>query len=144
MCVPASEGATLFPEAPDLLRTIADSGLRTVLVSNTAWRDAEAYRRDFEFFSVSEDIHSIITSSDVKFRKPHQAIFRAALDAAECSPSECVVLGDSEEKDIAPAAAYGMRSILIAIERPPPPVTAAEEITTSLRQAIDILRGWMP
>jgi hypothetical protein len=73
MSVPASNGATLLPQAPELLRAIDELGLRTVLVSNTAWRDARAYRRDFEFFGVSEHIHSIITSLDVGFRKPHQA-----------------------------------------------------------------------
>lgn len=142
LCVPASDGATLFPEAPELLRAINDLGLRTVLVSNTAWRGAAAYSRDFEFFGVSNHIHAIITSLDVGFRKPHHAIFRAALDAAGCSPSECVVVGDSEEKDIGPAVAQGMRSILVAIERPAPAETAADEIATSLRQAIVILRHW--
>lgn len=105
LCVPASDEAALFPEAPELLRAINDLGLRTVLVSNTAWRGTTAYRRDFEFFGVSDRIHAIITSLDVGIRKPHHAIFRAAMDAAECSPSECVVVGDSEEKDIAPSVA---------------------------------------
>jgi FMN phosphatase YigB (HAD superfamily) len=143
MCVPASNGATLFPEAPQLLRTIADHGSRTVLVNNTAWRDADDYRRDFEFFDVSDQIHSIIASLDVGFRKPHQAIFRVAIAAAECTAPECVFLGDSEEKDIAPAVAHGMRSILVAIERPPPAETAAQRIATSLREARDILGQWM-
>jgi FMN phosphatase YigB (HAD superfamily) len=143
MCVPGSHIGALFPEAPELLRAIGDLGLRTVLVSNTAWRDTEAYRRDFESFGLSEHIHSIITSLDVGFRKPHPAIFRAALHAAGSTASECVVLGDSEEKDIAPAVAHGMRSILVAIERPPPAETAAEETALSLQKAADIFRQWM-
>ncbi|MGH2756740.1 MAG: HAD family hydrolase [Actinomycetota bacterium] len=142
MCVPASEGAALFPDAAQLLRTVADLGLRTIIVSNTAWRDAEDYRRDFEFFGVSNHIHSIVTSLDVGFRKPHPSMFRAAFEASGCDPSECVVIGDSEEKDIAPAVAHGMRSILVAIERPPPAQSGAQAVATSLQNAGDILRKW--
>src|SRR5918992_3694140 len=134
MCVPASDGATLFSEAPQLLRDIAGLGLRTILVSNTAWRDTNVYRRDFDYFGMSEHIDTIITSLEVGFRKPHSAIFRAALDAAQCSPSDCVFLGDSEEKDIRPAFRQGMRSILVAIERPAPRHSVADAVATSLSQ----------
>jgi hypothetical protein len=65
-------------------------------------------------------------------------------NAAEATASECVVVGDSEEKDIAPAVApNGMRSILAAIEQPPPSRTAADAVVTSLDHAGEILRSWV-
>ncbi|MGH2789341.1 MAG: HAD family hydrolase, partial [Actinomycetota bacterium] len=111
MCIPASKGIHLFNGAPQLLRLIHDLGWRTVVVSNTAWRDAESYRSDFDYCGVGAHIDVIVTSLDVKFRKPHEEIFRVAIGAAGCSARECVVVGDSEERDIAPAIQRGMRSL---------------------------------
>jgi HAD superfamily hydrolase (TIGR01509 family) len=142
LCVPASEGAELFPGAAELLQELRALGLKIVLVSNTAWRDAEAYWQDFEYFGVAEYIDEIVTSLDLKVRKPHAAIFRAAIELAGCRAEECVFIGDSEEKDIVPAVDFGMRSILVAIERPPPAKTAADAIATSLEEATEIVRGW--
>lgn len=53
-------------------------------------------------------------------------MFAAALRAARCHPSECVVVGDSEQNDIVPAIARGMRAIRVAIEEPGPQETAAQ------------------
>jgi FMN phosphatase YigB (HAD superfamily) len=143
MCVPASEGADLFHGAVELLKTTHELELRTVLVSNTAWRDAEGYRCDFEYFGVSEYIDGIVTSLDLKFRKPHEAVFGAALQIAGCSAEECVFVGDSEKKDIVPASQHGMRTVLVAIEGSPPTRTAADVIATSLEEVTEILKKWM-
>ena len=86
--VPASEGAELFPGAVELLRTMRELELRTALVSNTAWRDAESYRRDFVYFGAGDLIDAIVTSLDLKVRKPHDAIFRVATEMAECKAKE--------------------------------------------------------
>jgi FMN phosphatase YigB (HAD superfamily) len=143
MCVPASEGAELFPGAVELLRTMRELELRTALVNNTAWRDAESYRRDFAYFGAGDLIDAIVTSLDLKVRKPHDAIFRVATEMAECKAKECVFIGDSEEKDIMPAVQLGMRSILVAIEQPPPSTTAADDTATSLEKAAEITRSWV-
>jgi HAD superfamily hydrolase (TIGR01509 family) len=143
MCVPASVGAELFPGAIELLRTARELGLRNVLVSNTAVRDAEAYWRDFEYFGVHEYIDGIVTSLDVKFRKPHEAMFRAAVQIAGCRAEDCAFIGDSEEKDIAPAVQRGMRTVLVAIEQPSPAVSEADAVATSLEEVTQIVRAWV-
>jgi HAD superfamily hydrolase (TIGR01509 family) len=142
MCVPASEGAELFPGAVELLKTMRELELRTALVSNTAWRDAESYKRDFAYFGAGDLIDAIVTSLDLKVRKPHDAIFHAAIEMAGCNAKECVFIGDSEEKDIIPAVQLGMRSLLVAIEQPSPSTTAADATATSLEKATEIIRSW--
>ena len=52
MCIPAGQRVSPFPGARSLLAAIRDEGLRCVIVSNTVWRSAAAYRRDFEGFGV--------------------------------------------------------------------------------------------
>jgi len=119
MCLPAAAHITLFDGVRDLLRDLRRRGLRPVLVTNSNWRDAVAYRRDLEAFGCGSYVHAIVTSLDVGYRKPHPAIFRAALEAAECPPESCAVVGNSELNDIRPAIELGARSVLVAIESDP-------------------------
>ena len=54
----------------------------------------------------------------------------------------CLMVGDSEVKDIQPAVGLGMRAIRLAIEAPPPASSAAHAVVTSLSQAGSILTEW--
>ena len=69
--------------------------------------------------------------------------FQAALELAGAPPRSCAIIGNSEEADIAPAAVLGLRTILVAIEEPPPAGTIADATATSLREALRILRSWV-
>jgi FMN phosphatase YigB (HAD superfamily) len=142
MCLPAAGRGGLFSGARALLATIKAEDLRCVIVSNAVWRDGEAYRRDFEALGVSDFIDAIISSVDVGFRKPHPAIFRVALEAAACPATQCVMIGNSESKDVQPALDLGMRVIRVAIEEPRPAVSAAHTVVTSLADATDLVRCW--
>jgi FMN phosphatase YigB (HAD superfamily) len=52
------------------------------------------------------------------------------------------MVGNSEDKDVVPARALGLRAILVAIERPPPPTTQADAVVTSLDEATATLTAW--
>lgn len=58
-----------------------------------------------EFFS------EIIESSVVGVRKPDPAIWRMGVDAAQCSASSCVAVGDSYGKDIVPASSINCQTV---------------------------------
>jgi FMN phosphatase YigB (HAD superfamily) len=143
MCLPAAGRGGLFRGARALLATIKAEDLRCVIVSNAVWRDREAYRRDFEELGVSDFIDAIISSVDVGFRKPHPAIFRTALEAAACPAAQCVMIGNSEAKDVQPALDLGMRVIRVAIEEPRPGVSAAHALATSLAETTDLVWSWV-
>ncbi len=132
----------LFDGAEELLRTAKDSGLRTVIVSNTFWRNADGYRRDFEDLRVGELIDGVVTSLDTGFRKPHGAMFDEALRVAGCAASECVFIGNSEQLDVEPAAERGMRTIRVAIEESAPDESRADAVVTSLAEAASTLLVW--
>jgi HAD superfamily hydrolase (TIGR01509 family) len=142
MDLPAHGVIDLLPGAKELLETLKSLGLRTVVFSNATFRSSAGYRRDFHSFSVSDLIHEVISSVDLGFRKPSDQMFAAALRAARCHPSECVVVGDSEQNDIVPAIARGMRAIRVAIEKPGPKETAALAVPTSMHEAAQILSSW--
>jgi HAD superfamily hydrolase (TIGR01662 family) len=142
ICAPAIPGIALFPGARELLETIREFGMRCVVLSNVQVRGADEYWRDFADLDIAHLIDAVVTSLDVGFRKPHPLMFQAGLEAAECSPAECVMVGDSELKDIEPARRLGMRAIRVSIEEPPPATTCADATLTSLREVQSILREW--
>ena len=52
----------------------------------------------------------VLTSEEVGVTKPDPAIYAAATGAARCAADEIVHVGDSFEKDVVGAMAYGMRA----------------------------------
>jgi FMN phosphatase YigB (HAD superfamily) len=143
LCEPAMGGVPLYEGADVLLRTLRELGLRTVILSNTEWRDAELYRRDFEDLGVLGLLDAIVTSVDVGRRKPHPAMFAAGVEQAGCEAAECLMVGNMEEKDVLPALAAGMRTIRVAIGAAGPVVTAADATARSLAEAAAVVRSWV-
>jgi FMN phosphatase YigB (HAD superfamily) len=142
MIAPAAGLYGLVDGAEELLRAFRDLGLRTVIVSNTYWRDAEAYRRDLEALGVAGLIDGIVSSVDVGRRKPDPAMFLAGLELAGCEAGECVMIGNTEEKDVLPALSLGMRTIRVAPGAPRPLLSAAHASVTSLAAAATAVREW--
>jgi HAD superfamily hydrolase (TIGR01549 family) len=142
MDVPALGVIEPFSGAKHLLGTIQGLGMRCAIFSNATWRSTASYWRDFRAFSLAEYIDEIISSVDLGARKPSLRMFHAAVHAAERPPQECVVVGDSEERDIAPGVRLGMRALRVAIDRPRPTHTAAHAVVTSLRDAATTLLRW--
>ncbi len=143
MCLPAAGRWELFPGTRELLATIKELHLGCVLVSNAVWRTGADYRADFEEFGVATSIDDFVSSIDVGFRKPHRAIFEAALKACACDAGSCVMIGNSEQLDVEPAVAMGMRTIRVAIEEPKPAASAAHAVACSLHEAAAVLRAWI-
>jgi HAD superfamily hydrolase (TIGR01509 family) len=143
LCEPAISSIRLFPGAPELLAEIRELGLRCVLVSNAAVRGEDEYWRDFADFGIADLVDSVVSSVDVGVRKPHPAIFEAALQAAGGpDPRACVMVGNSEANDIRPAIGLGMRAIRVAIEELPPEHTAAHALATKLTDVATVIRAW--
>jgi len=58
-------------------------------------------------------LDAILDSTRVRAFKPDPAIFRAALKALGASPDETAMVGDSMNKDLAPAHRLGMRTVFL-------------------------------
>ena len=142
MCLPAHPLVRLFPGARELVRALRGAGLRAVVVSNAYWRTAAAYRRDFTDLGVAGGIDAYVSSVDVGLRKPHRAMFDAGLAAARVPADRCAMVGNSESRDIHPAKALGLRTVLVAIETPPPASSEADAVATSLPEATTVLLSW--
>ena len=79
----------LIPE--EMLEGLA-ARYRMVLLSNTNAIHFDSIRR--EYAPLLRHFHALVLSYEVKAMKPDPAIFRKAVEAAECSPEECFYTDD--------------------------------------------------
>ncbi len=111
-----------FPDAPPLLRTLKERGVRVVAVSNWDASLPDALERT----GLASYIDRAVSSAVVGVAKPDPAVFRAALECAGCGPDEAFHIGDSPDGDIEGARVAGVRVALLdrygVLPDPPPDV----------------------
>ena len=114
----------LRPDIDTLLRKLRQRGLRLGIVAN----QPEAMRERLERAGIGDlfDHHGL--SSITGIRKPDPRAFTLAAQAIGVAPSECIMVGDRIDNDIAPAKALGMLAIRFRTgrHRRQKPRTAAE------------------
>jgi HAD superfamily hydrolase (TIGR01549 family) len=108
---PLSKCATAEAGLHQTLKSIGDSGLKLGLISNT-FIPAVVLDRHLRREGLLEFLPVRVYSCDVRFRKPHPAIFQAALDRLGTVAAETIFVGDSPKADIAGANRVGMISVL--------------------------------
>lgn len=139
MCLPAEGRVGLFPGATEFLAAVKESELRCVIVSNAVVRDEAAYRDDFAALGVLSYLDSVVSSVDAGVRKPSLDIFDIAAARVGCGLGDCIVMGNSEQLDIRPAASLGLFSVRVAIEEPPPSASDADVVACTLDEARTII-----
>jgi putative hydrolase of the HAD superfamily len=93
-----------------LLDSLRDRGLRLGLVSN-AFDPPALLHRDLGQMGIAGRLDAAVFSSEVGFRKPHPAIFRAALDRLGVEPERALHVGDLLVQDVGGAKDLGMRTV---------------------------------
>lgn len=141
MSIPVHDRMKPFDGALELLLEVHRLEMRTVIASNTYWRDADSYWEDFRRLGMAQHIDGIVTSVDAGHLKPHPAVFLMAMGWAGATPERCVVIGNREENDIEPARMLGMRTILVYPDDPPPSATRADAAVPDLWQCAAALRA---
>jgi putative hydrolase of the HAD superfamily len=101
------------PDAPPLLRTLRERGIKVGVLSNTMW-SRDWHERVFARDGVLDLIDGAVYSSEIPWTKPHAKAFHAAMDAVGATdPARCVFVGDRPFDDIHGAKSAGMRAVQI-------------------------------
>jgi putative hydrolase of the HAD superfamily len=90
-----------------LLDSLRDRELRTGLVSN-AFDPGWLLREDLARMGLAERLDTAVFSSEVGKRKPHPAIFEAALSELRVEPERTLFVGDRRFEDVRGAKELGM------------------------------------
>jgi putative hydrolase of the HAD superfamily len=94
-----------------LLDALREDGLKLGLVSN-AFDPGWLLRNDLERMGLAERLDVAVFSSEVGKRKPHPAIFAAALEQLAVEPSRALFVGDRRFEDIRGGKEAGMETVL--------------------------------
>jgi FMN phosphatase YigB (HAD superfamily) len=109
--VPLDLVGALVPGTAEALRWCKKRGLVVGLITNTLSRGDEEVRRDWERFGLADTLDHVVSSHSVGWQKPHEAIFRRALELSGVAPSEAAMVGDRMVQDVWGAKRLGMRAI---------------------------------
>ena len=143
MALPVADRLQPLPGAVELLSEIHALGMRSVIASNTYWRDAESYWEDFRLLGMADHVDAIVTSVDAGHLKPHPALFQMAMKAGGAPAERCVVIGNKESNDIEPALALGMRAILVHPYDPVPASSRAHAVAPDLWVCAQALKAML-
>jgi putative hydrolase of the HAD superfamily len=106
------QGAHVEPDAVATLDALRREGVRVGLCSNAPYR-ARSLHEQLAFVGLGSHLDAVTFSSEVGWRKPSPRIFAAALAALGTDAAATVMVGDSEDHDIAGAHGAGMRAVLL-------------------------------
>jgi putative hydrolase of the HAD superfamily len=93
-----------------LLDSLRERGLRTGLVSN-AFDPGWLLREDLARMGLAERLDAAVFSSEIGKRKPHPAIFEAALGELGVEPDKALFVGDRRFEDVRGAKELGMTTV---------------------------------
>jgi len=139
---PEIESWKLYPDTIMLLSTLKDMNLKIGLVSNAS--DHTVITVIVDRLNIARFFDVVITSAQLKLRKPKPEIFKKALESLRASPSEVVMVGDTVKGDVGGAKNLGMKAILVKrtkseMEEGPAP----DAVVQNLADIVPFIKNWL-
>jgi FMN phosphatase YigB (HAD superfamily) len=112
-----------LPEARPLVECAIERGLQVAIATNPLFpRSPIEQRLEWAGVSVAEFDYALVTSyENMHATKAHPAYYREVLAWLGRQPDECLMVGDSWEHDIAPAASVGIPGYWVTDPTTTPP-----------------------
>lgn len=105
-----SEAWSCFPDVAPALATLAARGLPMRIASNFDARLRGVVRGLPELSACGTPL---VISSEVGYRKPHAAFYRAAIESLGLPPGRVLCVGDDLENDVEGACRAGLKGLLL-------------------------------
>lgn len=103
------EDEVLYPDAFPLLEYLSDKGYRMGVIANQSLGTEERMVN----LGIRQYFECILASAELGIAKPDRRIFELALDTADVSPENAVMIGDRLDNDIYPAMELGMGTVWV-------------------------------
>ncbi len=97
----------LRPEAPPMLKALAQRGLKLAVISNVLSRGQA--QLNLARYGIARYFDPIMTSSSFVWRKPNARIFLETARLMNLAPAECAYVGDTVSRDVVGARRAGYR-----------------------------------
>ena len=99
----------LFDDVLPALDRVKRAGAVVVIVSNHIWRLVDLVQE----LGLGPYVDHVVNSARVGYRKPHPAIYRAALEVSGVPAEETVMVGDSVSHDVRGAERAGLHGVYL-------------------------------
>lgn len=106
------ESSPVYEMAAPVLEELRYCGIKTALLADVVG-PTEIFEEALEERGLASLFDVVVWSSEIGVRKPAAAGFRRVADDLAMHPSQMVMVGDSEQQDIAPARAQGWRTVRV-------------------------------
>lgn len=109
----------------------------TLAVATDEFPDAVAAKLEAAVGEPDRLFDAVVTPRDTGIMKPAPQFYTEILESHDIDPEEAVMVGDSWTRDLAPAAAIGMRTVLIGDDAGDPDVRI--DSLLELEEALEVL-----
>jgi len=110
-----------LPRVEQVLRSLTDDRVPVGAVSNAAF-SGRAIRAELARHGLATSLQFVVSSADLRVRKPAAGIYTAALEKLRARASETWFVGDTYDEDIVGATAVGLQPVWLtsghAVDRP--------------------------
>jgi putative hydrolase of the HAD superfamily len=96
---------SLRTEAPVVLRSLHERGLRLAIISNTLSR--QLVPRKLTEYAIAHHFDPVVSSASLGWRKPNERIFAEAVRLMDLPPEACAYVGDTVSRDVIGARRAG-------------------------------------
>lgn len=114
------EVAQVDPEAPPLLTSLRQRGVKRVVCSNAPF-PPEMMLRQVEKNGIAALMDAVVFSSRLGRRKPAPEVYRAALEAVGVGAERALFVGDRVREDYEGPRSVGMRAVICTAHAADPP-----------------------
>jgi len=95
----------------DIVLHMLFNKFKIVVASNAGVSDEKMMKMALERVDIAKYFDLFFTSKELGFEKPNILFFKRILEITDCKPNECIMIGNSYEKDIIGAKKAGINTI---------------------------------
>lgn len=130
------------PEAPPLLKSLRDMGIRVGVLSNTLW-PREHHEAVFARDGVLDLLDGAVYSSEIPYTKPHPEAFHAGMQSVGVTePAAVVFVGDRLFDDVSGAKDVGMRAVHVPHSAVPAHDVEPDGTIQRLGELLPLIESW--
>lgn len=132
------EKVTWIPGAEDLLKHLQDKYVLAI-ATNALHSGSEDMVKALKMVGADKYFNHFFSSRELGYQKPDPRFFLAVCDGIEINPEECIMIGDTYERDIIGAKRAGIKTIFFNENKKDGEFSDADYVVEGLLEVVEIL-----
>lgn len=137
------EDVCFIPGAKNVLEFVNKYNFICCIATNAGVSNTQSMIKALERIEAKEYFQYFFSSKDLGVEKPHIAFFEKICNNINCFPEECLMIGNSYEKDIIGAKRARLSTIFFNENREKGCFPLADYIVFDMIETISIIKGFI-